>query len=1064
MSLSRRGGGEEDGVAAVDDAEASASAATPLGAGPLPLPVVRQAMHDLLSGLAFIHSRGVAHRDIKPDNLLLHSDGRLQLADFGEARLFVTPPPPPPLAPPLQAPPSVSASATLPASPIFLPSAEPPPPPPPALLQHASSAVGLLSALSQSLSLSDAASADATSDSLPADALFFGRAAPTPSPISSAATAAPATAAPSSVSPASSFMNHHSSLSAFSITAEEGGAHSFRLYGGDAAAGGTAAVPEGKGGDAGAPAFEPTSAAAAAAPATAEQSSSWVTDTRGTFMFLSPEACAGGGFDAYGADVWAAGVVMFSLLCGVLPFGRDAEGAMGLLDAIQNEELLPLPLHLASAPRGDDEQGGGGIASDAVAQSFLAGLLQKDPATRLTVAQALSHPFFTSAVAVAPPSLREPEDVTVTGVALDVGVSCGCGGAEGIASGLDVPPLAPPVPPVVRSAVAAASAIISSGSSGSGGSVVASRISGVEGTDHVRRVGVIGRRIVFPPLDIATLPPFVTPEMAVTAALSPLRSPLHSESAMPPISLSSDCVAAVGDGGGQTNSGAGTHADDSGVGGGGVVEAASTDGSTVGSGIHGGSGGNSRSDCRDIEGWLLKRGRRFKTWRRRYFVLRGDTLSYYDSPPSPPPPPAAASASSQQPLAIPPNSSTVAVVRGLEPQHVKQEEWTAASGRGRGGGGWVSRLFGGGTSASTNTTTRPTAGEAVINVGGVEGTNNHIDSTSAGPDGPIAELTAPRSVSAASDFSSRRSDSNDSGSDGVPLPPSPFSSPCDPPSLSGCGDSRSGCGSDASTVRQIVAARTSSLSTAVSCAPPVIGREASCLSIAPASTAAPVAPGAPVYILQQAVVADSLIVGPTAVQSSSHSGSQGDGGALLPPPPVLQPPPNHLAIPSSSANPSRQASASSSTGGSSSSSVVPATVVAAVPKSAPPVTLAMSEPAAAATTLGCVRLVAATLSRIPSRFSLSSSRSGDGGFPPPRMPPVMASAEASPPTTEAAAGFSPMVERARVLVRHAPKPGKPFRFYVDVEGRSLCLQAPSQDEMRRWMAAIEGAAAAGRSV
>ena len=97
-------------------------------------------------------------------------------------------------------------------------------------------------------------------------------------------------------------MNHHSSLSAFSITAEEGGAHSFRLYGGDAAAGGTAAVPEGKGGDAGAPAFEPTSSAAAAAPATAEQSSSWVTDTRGTFMFLSPEACAGGGFDAYGAD------------------------------------------------------------------------------------------------------------------------------------------------------------------------------------------------------------------------------------------------------------------------------------------------------------------------------------------------------------------------------------------------------------------------------------------------------------------------------------------------------------------------------------------------------------------------------------------------------------------------------------------------------------------------------------------------------------------------------------------------------------------------------------------
>lgn len=43
-------------------------------------------MHQLLSGLANLHSLSILHRDLKPSNLLLASDGTLKIADFGMAR------------------------------------------------------------------------------------------------------------------------------------------------------------------------------------------------------------------------------------------------------------------------------------------------------------------------------------------------------------------------------------------------------------------------------------------------------------------------------------------------------------------------------------------------------------------------------------------------------------------------------------------------------------------------------------------------------------------------------------------------------------------------------------------------------------------------------------------------------------------------------------------------------------------------------------------------------------------------------------------------------------------
>ncbi|KAJ4967816.1 hypothetical protein NE237_014517 [Protea cynaroides] len=45
-------------------------------------------MSPLMEAIAHCHRRGVAHRDIKPDNILFDSRNRLKLADFGSAEFF----------------------------------------------------------------------------------------------------------------------------------------------------------------------------------------------------------------------------------------------------------------------------------------------------------------------------------------------------------------------------------------------------------------------------------------------------------------------------------------------------------------------------------------------------------------------------------------------------------------------------------------------------------------------------------------------------------------------------------------------------------------------------------------------------------------------------------------------------------------------------------------------------------------------------------------------------------------------------------------------------------------
>ncbi|KAF5843783.1 kinase-like domain-containing protein [Dunaliella salina] len=49
---------------------------------------IKSLLLQLLRGLAYIHKAGIAHRDMKPDNLLLSADGCLKIADLGVARFM----------------------------------------------------------------------------------------------------------------------------------------------------------------------------------------------------------------------------------------------------------------------------------------------------------------------------------------------------------------------------------------------------------------------------------------------------------------------------------------------------------------------------------------------------------------------------------------------------------------------------------------------------------------------------------------------------------------------------------------------------------------------------------------------------------------------------------------------------------------------------------------------------------------------------------------------------------------------------------------------------------------
>ncbi|KAJ8325181.1 hypothetical protein BDV3_007258 [Batrachochytrium dendrobatidis] len=57
-------------------------------APPLDIDLSRRYMQEMVLGIEYLHEHDIAHRDIKPDNMMISKDGTLKIVDFGVSEIF----------------------------------------------------------------------------------------------------------------------------------------------------------------------------------------------------------------------------------------------------------------------------------------------------------------------------------------------------------------------------------------------------------------------------------------------------------------------------------------------------------------------------------------------------------------------------------------------------------------------------------------------------------------------------------------------------------------------------------------------------------------------------------------------------------------------------------------------------------------------------------------------------------------------------------------------------------------------------------------------------------------
>ena len=82
---------DKDLIIVMDYLDFSLSAFLMKRKGPLPPDLLRSYAFQLLCGIYYMHTHRVMHRDLKPDNILLDTQGHLKINDFGLSRYFSIP-------------------------------------------------------------------------------------------------------------------------------------------------------------------------------------------------------------------------------------------------------------------------------------------------------------------------------------------------------------------------------------------------------------------------------------------------------------------------------------------------------------------------------------------------------------------------------------------------------------------------------------------------------------------------------------------------------------------------------------------------------------------------------------------------------------------------------------------------------------------------------------------------------------------------------------------------------------------------------------------------------------